>query len=93
MGNVFQHESSYFRWQRNCLCTNSLINNEVTSPRSLDSEAEDKIVTVVKHFGVFAEAAACTNELCNTATEDQEINRIKEARSSRKIYAGAINAK
>ena len=58
--------------------------------RTLDSETEDKIFTVVKHFGVFAEAVALTDELCNIAKEAQAIKINKKARSSRKRYDGTI---
>ena len=49
--------------------------NATSHRRTLDSETEDKIVTVVKHFGVFAEAVARTDELCNIAKDVQAIKK------------------
>ena len=86
MGIVPQHGSSHFRWQEIIYAQPWWLTGPRHPPgRKLDPEAADKIVTAVKHFGVFAEAAARTDELCNIATEIQAINKIKEVRSVEKF--------
>ena len=85
MGIVPQHISDDKKWFVLNL-GDSLVHKGATSPgRKLDPEAADKIVTAVKHFGVFAEAAARTDELSNIAIEIQAINKIKEVRSFEKF--------
>ena len=58
----------------------SLVHKEATSSRKrLDSQAEDKVVAVLKRFGVFTEERAHTDELCNITTKDQAMDEINEA--------------
>ena len=56
----------------------SLVHKEATFRRRLDADAEDKIVTPFKHFGVFAEAVTRADELCNIIAKTETKSRKQD---------------